>query len=156
MADLASTKETKKMKFLTLATILSLVSVLAMPVAAATGVTIVTPSDLQWQSNGQLPAGAKMAVLAGDPNSSGWYTIRISLPAGGAFPPHFHGGTEYVTVLSGTVEFGTGDSLSAGGTMLTSGAYVEIPPGIHHFAMAKTAAVVQVSGMGPMTTTFVK
>ncbi len=144
------------MKFLTLATVLSLVFALAMPVAAATDVTMVTPSQIQWQSNSQLPAGAKMAVIAGDPNTSGWYTVRLSLPAGASFPPHFHQSAEYVTVLSGSVEFGTGDTMGAGTTALPAGSYIEVAAGVHHFVTATTATIVQISGMGPMTLTLVK
>jgi quercetin dioxygenase-like cupin family protein len=96
-----------------------------------------------------------MAVVAGDPSGSGPFAVRLSLPAGGAFPPHFHPTTEYVTVLSGTVMFGTGDSMQ-NGTMLSAGSFVAIPAGVHHFAKAVTPAVVQVTGMGPFKTTFVK
>jgi quercetin dioxygenase-like cupin family protein len=142
------------LKLLTLTSAVSLLLTLA-PVAGATSATIVTPSQLHWQSGSNLPPGAKMAVVAGDPNGSGWFTVRLSLPAGGAFPPHTHPTTEYVTVLSGTVEFGTGNTMS-NATPLGAGSYIVVPAGVVHHAKAQTAAIVQVSGMGPFKTTFVK
>ncbi|MBV8149050.1 MAG: cupin domain-containing protein [Candidatus Eremiobacteraeota bacterium] len=143
------------LKLLALITVFSLAFTLTSSSAGAAGATVITPSQLHWQSGNGLPPGAKMAVVSGDPNGSGWFTVRLSLPAGGAFPPHTHPTTEYVTVLSGTVEFGTGDSMS-NGTPLGAGSYVVVPAGVHHHAKAQTAAIVQVSGMGPFKTTFIK
>jgi quercetin dioxygenase-like cupin family protein len=143
------------LKLLTLTAAFSLAFTLTVPSAGAADATIVTPSQLHWHSGDGLPPGAKMAVVAGDPNGSGWFTVRISLPAGGAFPPHSHPTTEYVTVLSGTVDFGTGDSMS-NATTLGAGSYIVVPAGVHHHAKAQTAAIVQVSGMGPFKTMFVK
>jgi quercetin dioxygenase-like cupin family protein len=143
------------LKLLALTSALSIAFTLTASSAGAAGATVVTPSQLHWQSGDGLPPGAKMAVVAGDPNGSGWFTVRISLPAGAAFPPHTHPTTEYVTVLSGTVEFGTGDSMS-NATPLSAGSYIVVPAGVHHHAKAQTAAIVQVSGMGPFETKFVK
>ncbi|MBV8331590.1 MAG: cupin domain-containing protein [Candidatus Eremiobacteraeota bacterium] len=130
----------------------------ALPAAAdpAAGAFIVMPAQLHWQSSNELPPGAKMAVLDGDPSKTGWYTIRISAPAGLVSAVHYHGGTEYLTVLSGTIELGTGKAVNMAMVTLPAGSYVEIPAGVHHVVKMKTAAVVQVSGNGPMTTTNVK
>jgi quercetin dioxygenase-like cupin family protein len=35
------------------------------------------------------------------------------------------------------------------------GTVVSIPAGVHHYAVAKTAIVIEVSGIGPDKTTFV-
>ena len=97
-----------------------------------------------------------MAVVDGNPSRSGWYTIRISAPAGMVSPVHYHASAEYLTVLSGTVELATGKAVNSAMVTLPAGSYVEIPAGVHHVVKMKTAAVVQVSGNGPMTTTNVK
>lgn len=97
-----------------------------------------------------------MAVIEGNPSKPGWYTVRISAPAGMASPVHYHGSAERITVLSGTIELGTGANPSAAMVTLPAGSYVEIPAGTHHVVKMKTAAVVQVSGNGPMTMTTVK
>src|SRR5438309_9903943 len=56
-----------------------------------------------------LPPGAKLAVLAGDPNKKGLFTVRLQTPAGYKVPPHTHPTTEHITVISGTFNIGTGD-----------------------------------------------
>ncbi|MEO6835372.1 MAG: cupin domain-containing protein [Candidatus Tumulicola sp.] len=139
----------------------ALVGLMVLPAAAAnsgpSAPLIVTPSQLHWNASAELPAGGKMAVVAGDPAKAGWYVVRISLPAGAKFPPHYHGGPEYVTVLSGTFLVGLGDTMNAAKmTTLPAGSYVAVPTGVHHYAMAKDAVVLELSGPGPMTTTMVK
>jgi hypothetical protein len=56
-----------------------------------------------------LPPGAKFAVIAGDPASSGLVTVRIEMPAGYTIPPHYHPTDEHVTVLKGSLSLGMGD-----------------------------------------------
>jgi quercetin dioxygenase-like cupin family protein len=118
---------------------------------------IVTPSQLDWVSSAMLPAGAKMAVVQGDYTKAGWYTLRLSLPDGATFRPHFHGMAEYATVLQGTLMVGLGDAMDPSKmTALPAGSYAEIPAGIHHYGVAKGDTIIQLSGMGPMTMTEVK
>ncbi|HTL06201.1 MAG TPA: hypothetical protein VL241_10665, partial [Gemmatimonadales bacterium] len=37
-----------------------------------------------------FPAGARFAVLQGDPGATGVYTVRLSMPPGYTIKPHFH------------------------------------------------------------------
>ena len=133
----------------------------ALPAAADTtsaeAPVIVVPSQLQWASNAMLPAGAKVAVIQGDYTKAGWYTLRISLPDGASFAPHFHGGTEYVTVLQGTLLVGLGDTADKSKmTALPAGSFCAVPAGVHHYAAASGDTIIQLSGMGPMTSVDVK
>src|SRR6476619_6792798 len=48
-----------------------------------------------------LPAGAQIAVLAGDPTKAGPYTVRLKFPANYDIPAHSHPGDENVAVVSG-------------------------------------------------------
>ncbi|HTU82477.1 MAG TPA: cupin domain-containing protein [Candidatus Acidoferrales bacterium] len=124
---------------------------------ARTTPLIVTPSQLQWTTAPDLPAGAKMAVVDGDPSKVEHYTVRLMLPDGATFPPHYHGGDEMVTVLQGSIVVGLGDTIDlAKSQTLPAGSYVFLPAGVHHWARAKGDAVLQLSGMGPMTQTNVK
>ena len=66
----------------------------------------LNPADLKW---GDAPPGAKLAVLAGDPNKKGLFTVRLQTPAGYKVPPHTHPTAEHITVISGTFNIGTGD-----------------------------------------------
>jgi quercetin dioxygenase-like cupin family protein len=134
----------------------SLVAALPAVADPTAGAFIVLPNQLHWESTPDLAHGAKMAVVDGNPSKPGWYTVRISAPAGMTSSVHYHGSAEYLTVLSGTIELGTGKAVNMAMVTLPTGAYVEIPAGVHHVVKAKTDCVVQVSGNGPMTITNVK
>ena len=53
------------------------------------------------QGPAAIPAGAKMAVLEGDPTKEGPFVVRFQFPDGYHIPPHTHPKTERVTVISG-------------------------------------------------------
>ena len=119
---------------------------------AADSPTIVMPSQLKWSGAG-LPAGIWMATVAGNPNGTGVYVVRIKMNSGAKFPPHTHGKTERVTVLQGTLMAGIGSKWDASKMMaLPAGTYVIMPAGVPHYVMAKGIVVIQVSGQGPSTT----
>lgn len=64
---------------------------------------VMTPSDLKWgEMPPGLPAGAKMAVLNGDPTKAGPFTVRMQAPAGYRIQPHTHPAAERLTIISGT------------------------------------------------------
>jgi hypothetical protein len=97
-----------------------------------------------------LPAGAKLAVLEGDPTKPGRYTMRLSMPADYRIPPHFHNAWEHVTVLEGSFNVGMGDKFDASaGTVLRAGSFGALPPGMRHFAWTTAPAVIQLHGEGP-------
>jgi quercetin dioxygenase-like cupin family protein len=123
---------------------------------AATTPTIVTPANAKWQPVPQFK-GWQMATIVGNPDKAGeYYAYFLKAPAGGKAPPHFHQMTENVTVISGTVMFGVGDTMNVSKmTSFGPGTVASIPAGVHHYAMAKTDMVIEVSGIGPDTTTFV-
>src|ERR1043166_9909593 len=78
------------------------------PMAKAEHV-MFTGADLKWgDAPPSLPAGAKLAVLEGDPGKEGFFTIRLQMPAGYKIPAHTHPTDEHVTVISGTCSFGMG------------------------------------------------
>lgn len=58
-----------------------------------------------------FPAGAKMAVVSGDPSKAEMFTIELSMPKGYKIPPHFHPTEEAVEVKKGTFLVGMGDTL---------------------------------------------
>jgi quercetin dioxygenase-like cupin family protein len=104
-----------------------------------------------------LPAGARFAVLQGDPGQAGVYTIRLEFPAGYVIKPHFHPTDEHVTVLSGSFLIGMGDSVDARqGQVLGTGGFVTAPAQAHHFAIARRKTVIQIHGEGPFALTYVR
>ena len=118
---------------------------------------VVTPEQLNWgPAPAILPAGARLAVLDGDPSKAGLYTMRLEMPAGYRIPPHFHQVDEHVTVISGAFQVGMGDTFDEGKlTTLPPGTFGVIPPGMRHFARADKATVIQLHGVGPWGLTYV-
>ena len=116
-----------------------------------------TPADLKWSDGPPgLPAGAKMAVLNGDPGKKGPFTVRLQMPAGYKIPPHTHPTAERVTVISGTAKVGMGETFDeAAGKELPAGGYVVLPAGMAHFAWSTAEAVVQIDSMGPFQIKYV-
>ena len=116
---------------------------------------MVAATGLTWgDAPPVLPAGAKMAVVSGDPGKAGLFAIRLQLPAGYNIAPHWHPTDEHVTVLSGT--FGLGMGETAGSVKdLPAGSYALMPAEMRHFAKAVTATTVQVDGMGPFVLNYV-
>jgi len=102
-------------------------------------------------------AGARFAVMSGDPGSTGEFTIRLELPAGYVIKPHFHPTDEHVTVLSGRFLVGMGDSVDTQQAMtLVQDGFVTAPAQAHHFAVAQRRTVIQVNGEGPFAITYVR
>jgi quercetin dioxygenase-like cupin family protein len=128
------------------------------PAFAASSPIIVTPDKVHWTAGTGPLAGTQIAVLDGNPMSTGEYTIRIKLPDGKRLPIHFHGHPERVTVLSGTLLVSVGDKFVPPSKMLalSAGSYVDVPPGLHHYAMARGETVIQVSSEGPRSMTAVR
>ena len=103
-----------------------------------------------------LPSGVQMAVLSGNPGKKGMFRIRLKMPAGYRLPPHWHPTDEHVTVISGSFAIGMGDKLDEQqSTVLKPGGYALASANMHHFAWAKTAAVVQVNLLGPFQINYV-
>lgn len=127
------------------------------PESAPSPHVALEPSALKWgDAPPGLPAGAKVAVLSGDPSKAGPFAIRAKFPAGYKISPHWHPSDENITVISGTFALGMGDAFDQAAMQgLPAGGYSVLPAKMNHFAMAKTAAVIQITGMGPFAITYV-
>jgi quercetin dioxygenase-like cupin family protein len=103
-----------------------------------------------------FPAGAKMAVVSGDPAQAKLFTVELSFPDGYRIPPHFHPTDETVEVKKGTFLVGMGDTLDVSKTnTMKVGAKGTLPANHHHYGVAKGATVVSVTSMGPFAMTYV-
>ena len=129
-----------------------------MPMSAKSSHVVLSPADLKW---GPPPAiferkGSEFTVVSGDPSQPGIFVVRLKMSPGYRIAPHWHPTDEHVTVLSGTFQIGMGDTFDKA-TMkdVPANGYVLLPAEMHHYAMAKTAVVVQVHGMGPFSLTYV-
>jgi quercetin dioxygenase-like cupin family protein len=121
---------------------------------AAAAPTIVTMDDVKWTPGTGMLKGTDVAVLSGDPSKPGPYVLRLRIPANTKVPPHFHGDTENVTVISGALWVGLGDSFDESKMKeLGPGSFVSVPANLHHYAMTKTATIIQIHGVGPSSMT---
>ena len=118
---------------------------------------LVMAKDVDWKDvPAVLPAGAKIAVLEGDPSKPGPFTLRLQFPADYKIAPHFHPADEHVTVISGTFARGMGDTFdSAKLEELGAGGFAMMKTGASHFAWSKDGGVIQLHGIGPWSLTYV-
>jgi quercetin dioxygenase-like cupin family protein len=100
-----------------------------------------------------LPAGAQIAVLAGDPTKAAAYTVRLKFPANYAVPAHSHPTDENVVVVTGGLTLGMGDKLvreAKSGKTLGPGGYALMPANMNHFAYTRTPTTIVLFGQGPV------
>jgi quercetin dioxygenase-like cupin family protein len=118
---------------------------------------MMAPSEVKWGAPPPVfEKGMSFAVVSGDPSKPGLFVARLKLPAGYRIAPHWHPSDEHVTVLSGTMALGMGEKFDkASMKTLTAGSYALLPAEMRHFAMARTAATVQVHGQGPFALNYV-
>ncbi len=127
------------------------------PKAASVTHAMVPASALKWgEPPPGLPAGMRAAVVSGDPGQAGQpYVLRAQMPANYRIPPHWHPTTENVTVLSGTVALGMGETFNESAMqVLPVGGFTSVPAEMRHFFTTKTAATIQVHGIGPFGITY--
>jgi quercetin dioxygenase-like cupin family protein len=115
------------------------------------------PADIKWvDAPPVLPAGAKAAVLEGDPHKAGYFAMRLKMPDGYKIMPHWHPNVERVTVISGTIGIGTGDTFDPSkGHEMTAGTYATMQPNVHHFAWTKGETEIQLTTIGPWKLVYV-
>ena len=123
----------------------------------AAHVMVAAPGDVKWgPAPAALPPGAQAAVLDGDPGKSGLFVVRLKFPDGYHVPPHSHPTDEHLTVVSGTLMAGLGDTMKqADMHALTAGGYAKMPAGTNHYVRAKAETIVQITGTGPFQVKYV-
>jgi quercetin dioxygenase-like cupin family protein len=98
-----------------------------------------------------LPAGAQIAVLAGDPTKAGPYTVRLKFPANYDIPAHSHPTDENVAVVTGELFVGMATKLDRkSGSALRAGAFALMPAQANHFAYTKAETTILLYGQGPV------
>jgi len=132
-------------------------TVAALLAASAATAHAQKTAKLQWgPAPPFLPAGAKFALVSGDPGKSGPFEIQLSMPNGYVIPPHFHPTDEMVAVKSGHFRFGMGDKIDKKAEKtLKPGQSGTLKTPMHHWARAQGPTVVAVSGNGPFQITYV-
>ncbi len=126
-------------------------TMLVTPAVAQSTHVLVPANKVHWgPAPPRLPAGAQVSVLEGNPAEKGAVTLRLKFPADYKIPPHWHSMAERVTVLSGALHVGMGDTLDRQASQtLEPGGFVSLPAKMHHFAWTATPTVVQITLEGP-------
>ena len=134
---------------------LIVLALLAAPAAIAAdakkhAATAINAAEVKWgDPPPDIPKGAALAVLHGDPAKKAPFAIRLKLPAGYKIPPHWHSNDEQLTIISGTFVLHMGDTMDAPASTLTAGGFHFLPGKMHHAAETKGETIVQVNGTGP-------
>jgi quercetin dioxygenase-like cupin family protein len=127
------------------------------PRAHMKGAAIFPAASIKWKAGPpSLPKGAMVAVLEGDPQKKGPFVLRLKFPDGYRVPPHTHPQTERVTVISGTLYIGMGETFDKEkGKAMPAGTFGRWPAGMKHFGWAKGETVIQLHGTGPWSIKYV-
>ena len=132
-------------------------SIHALAVVALLPLQVAFAQKVKWgPAPAVFPAGAKMAVMQGDPSKPQLFTVRLDIPKGYRIAPHLHPTDEHITVISGNFLVGMGDKIDTKSAMsLNAGGFATAPAQQHHWAVARSHAVVQVHAIGPFQLTYV-
>jgi quercetin dioxygenase-like cupin family protein len=112
----------------------------------------VLPEDIEWEPFAAFPAGARLAVVVGQPSAPGPYVIRVKVPRGVKLMPHRHPEDRVYTVISGVFYIGLGEQFDANQLQAyPPGSVIFLPGNTFHFHWARSGEYVsQVTGMGPL------
>lgn len=115
------------------------------------GHLMVKPGELEWGPVGSMPPGATAAVLEGDPSKAEDFTMRIRFPANYVIPLHTHPAVERVTVLTGTLYFGVGDTFDReAADALGPGTLAVMGVGVPMYGYTgDEPSIIQLNGRGP-------
>jgi uncharacterized RmlC-like cupin family protein len=132
------------------------------PATAASVERRVTPGEFKFPTGAAGTgtsgvAGIQTIVLKGDPDHAGRYTILLRIPANTRIAAHLHQDDRVATVVSGTWHIGYGDAYNkADLKALPPGSFYTEPANRTHYAETRDEPVmVQISGVGPSSTTYV-
>jgi hypothetical protein len=127
-----------------------------------TGEHRVTPGEFKFPEGAPGTgtsgvSGIRTAVLKGDPDKAGLYTIMLRIPAHTRIAAHVHQDDRVATIVSGTWYIGYGDSFnSAALKALPAGSFYTEPSNRSHFAETRDAdVIVQITGAGPSSTRYI-
>jgi len=115
-----------------------------------------TPDTVNWQDEPILPKGAKSVILVGDPTKAGVFIAWLKFPANYPIPPHTHPYAEVVTVLSGKLGNGMGETFDKSkGEILNAGSSFVLPTGHTHYVWTTDQeTIVELIATGPWDITY--
>jgi hypothetical protein len=114
-------------------------------------VAFTLPDKIEWKTS----ENSDTATVQGDPSKPGLYIQLLKWHPNHMSRPHFHSMERYITVLSGTWWIGTGTKYDPASTYpVPAGTYVvDRANGIHYDGAKDTECLLEIVGMGPVSTT---
>lgn len=111
----------------------------------------------EWRPRpGSSIQGSAAMLLVGDPAKHELFAARFRYPDGARVAPHWHTTSVHVTVLSGTLMLGMGDTVDPKRAQAYGpGSFLVLEGGMHHFEWFSGEVIVHVEGVGPFRTVFV-
>lgn len=105
-----------------------------------------------------LPSGRKNTYLVGLRNQPGFFVERGEFPPGYKGLPHVHNGDIYVTIIKGSAHIGMGDKwdTTASVPVYGPGSFIVIKADQPHYEWFTETCIMQIEGIGPNETFFVK
>ena len=144
----------------TYAAVIAIISLVAGPfwvsqAQEGDAIQYTLPDQFEWEDVPFFPE-VKYQVISGTPMDTGFYIIRSRFPPGVMTQPHFHSKERWITVISGTFYTGNDSEFNVENMRsVPPGTSIYQPPGAIHFDGAKDEEViVEITGLGPVTTTF--
>ena len=109
-------------------------------------------SQMPWiEAPYDLPPGAKATILSGDLSRPGPFVMRLQFHTGYRVPPHWYQGDVNLTVISGILGVGLGETWDNAALLpLMTGGFFSFPAGTRHFLIAESPTLVQLQGTGPL------
>ena len=116
------------------------------------GQLLVRAKNIQWSpAPASLPAGAKAALLQGDPTDTGRYVIRVLFPANYKIPFHSYANAMDVTVVSGTLYVANTQTFDKKKAFaIKPGDFYHLPARAPQFTFTKGETVLEIHGDGPL------
>jgi hypothetical protein len=114
-------------------------------------VVFTLPDKIDWRKG----EASDNATIQGDPSKPGIYIRLTKWHPNHMSRPHSHSTERYITVLSGTWWIGTGSKYDPASTYpVPAGTYVvDRANQIHYDGAKDVECVLEIVGIGPMTTT---
>jgi quercetin dioxygenase-like cupin family protein len=113
--------------------------------------------NIKWSSFPAFPAGARIAILVGDPKKAEPYLARVHVPAGTILMPHIHPENRIYTVISGVFYIGIGNKFDPSKLKAyPPGSVIVLPGNTPHFHWARSGDyVTQVTANGPLGLSYI-
>jgi hypothetical protein len=98
----------------------------------------------------------QLAVLSGNPDKPGLFTIRLKVRDGYRVQAHRHPQNENISVIQATFLMGMGDKFDpAALEQLPTGSFAFMPKEMRHFASCTGETIVQLHGIRPFVSNYV-